>query len=77
MQFISSSNQYARNVYVVKLEDDYERGLANDELITLVDNYGDRNRLESIILNGSHPGHFGGRVETLDNDTRQVTVYID
>lgn len=77
MQFISSSNQYAKNVYVVKLEDDYERGLANDELITLVDNYGDRNRLESIILNGSHPGHFGGHVETLDNDTRQVTVYID
>ena len=77
MQFISGNHQYAKNVYVVKLEDNYELGLDDHELITLVDNHGNRERLESIILNGSHPGHFGGQVETLDNDTRQVTVYID
>lgn len=77
MNVIMQNSLYARNEYLITLTDDYERGLSDRELITYVDQHGDRQRFESIILNGSHPGHFGGKVTRRANDECVVTVYTD
>lgn len=77
MNIITQQSLYARNKFLISLTDDYERGLNDRELITYVDQYGDRQRFESIVLNGSHPGHFGGEVERRANDECVVTVYTD
>jgi hypothetical protein len=67
MKIISSQSLYARNSYIVQLDDD-DLKRTDHEMITAVDNYGEYNK-------PCH--HFGGTVEPLADGTVRIDVYID
>ena len=74
MKIISVDRGYGRNKYTVQLEDDFEKELNSNELITYVDS--GRATVERVRKTGDHPGHFGGLVNRR-GDLVDVTVYID
>ena len=74
MRILAVDHGYARTKYTVQLEDDFEKNLNSQELITYVDS--GKAHVERIRETGGHPGHFGGVVNRR-GDLVDVTVYID
>ena len=66
MKWIKRESLVGKNVHVVELSEE-EKKLPDDDLITLADNLGEKDRGVS---------HFGGTVKR-DGDTAEITVYID
>lgn len=74
MRILTVDRGYSQNKYTVQLEDDFEKDLNANELITYVDS--GKAAVERIRKEGGHPGHFGGTVNRR-GDLVDVTVYID
>jgi hypothetical protein len=77
MKFLNRDKGVTIHSYCVELEP-HERDWCDRRIITHCDRKGTlTNEQWQNVMDGAHPGHFGGHVERYNDNRCAVDVYVD